>query len=60
MNHGVPPGWRTVTPRVVVEDAAAFVAFLKRLAGRHSHATVGVAMVADQKEVNHGCPTLCL
>lgn len=33
MTHGVPPGWRTVTPRVVVEDAAAFVAFLKRVFG---------------------------
>jgi uncharacterized glyoxalase superfamily protein PhnB len=27
----VPPGWHTVTPRIIVEDAAAFVAFLKRV-----------------------------
>ena len=33
MTRGVPPGWSTVTPRVVVEDAAAFVAFLKRVFG---------------------------
>ncbi len=33
MTNGVPPGWHTVTPRVVVEDAAGFVAFLKRVFG---------------------------
>jgi uncharacterized glyoxalase superfamily protein PhnB len=26
-----PEGWHTVTPRIVVEDAAAFVAFLKHV-----------------------------
>jgi len=29
----VPAGWRTVTPRIVVEDAAALVAFLKSVFG---------------------------
>ena len=29
----VPAGWHTVTPRIVVEDAAAFVAFLRRVFG---------------------------
>jgi PhnB protein len=27
----VPAGWHSVTPRIVVEDAAALVAFLKRV-----------------------------
>jgi PhnB protein len=27
----VPPGWHTVTPRIVVEDPAGLVAFLKRV-----------------------------
>jgi PhnB protein len=31
MSHVVPAGWHTVTPRIVVEDAAALVAFLKRV-----------------------------
>ena len=31
MNTPVPAGWHSVTPRVVVEDAAALVAFLKRV-----------------------------
>jgi uncharacterized glyoxalase superfamily protein PhnB len=28
-----PSGWHTVTPRIVVEDAAGFVSFLKRVFG---------------------------
>lgn len=31
MTTPVPAGWHSVTPRIVVEDAAALVAFLKRV-----------------------------
>ena len=31
MTHLVPAGWHTVTPRIVVEDPAGLVAFLKRV-----------------------------
>jgi uncharacterized glyoxalase superfamily protein PhnB len=31
MTARAPPGWHTVTPRIFVEDAAAFIAFLKRV-----------------------------
>ena len=31
MACALPAGWHTVTPRIVVEDPAAFVAFLKRV-----------------------------
>jgi len=31
MSNAVPPGWHTVTPRIVVEDAAGLIAFLKRV-----------------------------
>jgi uncharacterized glyoxalase superfamily protein PhnB len=31
MTTPVPTGWHSVTPRIVVEDAAALVAFLKRV-----------------------------
>lgn len=31
MRKEVPPGWHTVTPRIVVEDLAALVGFLKRV-----------------------------
>jgi PhnB protein len=33
MTEGVPAGWHSVTPRVVVEDAAGLVEFLKRVFG---------------------------
>src|SRR5262245_33575849 len=31
MTNAAPAGWHTVTPRLVVEDAAGLVAFLKRV-----------------------------
>lgn len=31
MSNAFPPGWHTVTPRIVVEDAAGLIAFLKRV-----------------------------
>jgi PhnB protein len=31
MTNVVPAGWHTVTPRIVAEDAAGLVAFLKRV-----------------------------
>jgi hypothetical protein len=31
MTNAVPAGWHTVTPRIVVEDPAGSVAFLKRV-----------------------------
>ena len=33
MTDVVPPGWHTVTPRIVVEDLAGLVGFLKRVFG---------------------------
>jgi PhnB protein len=30
IHSGVPPGWHTLTPRIVVEDPAGLVAFLKQ------------------------------
>jgi hypothetical protein len=30
-HSGVPPGWNTVTPRIVVEDPVGLVTFLKRV-----------------------------
>jgi GrpB-like predicted nucleotidyltransferase (UPF0157 family)/uncharacterized glyoxalase superfamily protein PhnB len=33
MNNSAPTGWHTVTPRIVVEDPAGFVAFLRRVFG---------------------------
>jgi PhnB protein len=31
MSVRLPEGWHSVTPRIVVEDASAFVAFLRRV-----------------------------
>jgi len=31
MTNAVPAGWHTVTPRIVVEDPAGLIAFLKRV-----------------------------
>ena len=31
MTNAVPTGWHTVTPRIVVEDPAGLVAFLRRV-----------------------------
>ena len=33
MTKGVPAGWHTVTPRIVVEDVAGLVGFLKGVFG---------------------------
>ena len=33
MTNSVPAGWHTVTPRIVVEDAHGFIAFLKTVFG---------------------------
>jgi hypothetical protein len=33
MPNAAPPGWHTVTPRIVVADPAALVAFLRRVFG---------------------------
>jgi PhnB protein len=30
-HSGIPPGWHTVTPRIVVEDPVGLVTFLKRV-----------------------------
>lgn len=33
MNSGIPEGWHSVTPRMVVDDPAKLVAFLQRVFG---------------------------
>ena len=33
MSNSAPKGWHTVTPRIMVEDPAGLVAFLKRVFG---------------------------
>ena len=33
MTKGIPEGWHSVTPRIVVDDAAKLVAFLQRVFG---------------------------
>ena len=50
MTNVVPVGWRTVTPRVVVEDVAGFIAFLKRVfgaTGELHHTAPSVMAIGD-------------
>jgi PhnB protein len=46
----VPAGWHSVTPRIVVEDAAGLVAFLKRVfnaTGQHQDNGPSQIMIGD-------------